>query len=287
MQHRVWGGVLRIVVAAGLMAGVATRGFAAEEAADDETFRVEWNLVYATPDGTELRLDAYVPHGDGPFPAVLVVHGGAWRMGSKAQLAGYARALARRGYAAFAINYRLAPDHKFPAQIDDCRSAVRWIRRHADRYHVDPDRLGAIGYSAGGHLVALLGVTAADGQGDDADTRLQCVCAGGAPCEFRTIPPDTEFLAYWLGGSRSEVPDHYRTASPLAFVTKDAPPTYFFHGEDDLLVPIRSPRAMADALTAAGVETEFHAVAGSGHILAMIDHPALDQAWRFFDRHLK
>ena len=257
----------------------------AAEPAAAPPYSVERNVVYASPAGMDLHLDAYLPHGDGPFPAVLVVHGGAWRVGSKGQLASYARKLAERGYAAFAINYRLAPRHPFPAQIEDCRSAVRWIRRNAEAYKVDSQRVGGIGYSAGGHLVALLGVTGA-AAGDD-DTRLQAVCAGGAPCDFRTLPPDWEFLSFWLGGTRRTVPKLYEQASPAAQVRPDAPPMFFFHGEEDLLVPDESPRRMVELLTAAGVEASAFIVEKGGHLSAMWSPDALARSCEFLDRHLK
>ncbi len=114
-------------------------------------FIVRENIVYSTVADRELLLDAWVPNEEGCHPAVLVVHGGAWRFGNRKQLRGYANALAKRGFACFAIDYRLAPNDKFPAQIDDCREAVKWIRAHAAEYTVDPNKLGAIGYSAGSH----------------------------------------------------------------------------------------------------------------------------------------
>ena len=120
-------------------------------------FEIRKNIVYSKVADRELLLDAWVPKDDTLHAAVLVVHGGAWRSGDRKQLGGYANALAKRGFACFAIDYRLAPNHKFPAQIDDCREAVKWIRSHAAEYKVDPDKLGAIGYSAGGHLVLSAG----------------------------------------------------------------------------------------------------------------------------------
>ena len=120
----------------GLVAGVCAREYRVDRTQD---------IVYKEIDGKKLRLNVFVPKGDGPFPAVLVVHGGAWRAGSRTQLTMYAKSLARRGYSCFAINYRLAPKHKSPAQIEDCRDAVRWIRRNAADYKVDPGRIGAIG----------------------------------------------------------------------------------------------------------------------------------------------
>ena len=145
-------------------------------------FEIRNDIVYSKVGDRELLLDAYLPEKGGPSPAVLVVHGGAWRMGNRKQLRGYAEALAKTGFVCFAIDYRLAPEHKFPAQIEDCRSAVKWMRANAAHYKVDPKKLGAIGYSAGGHLVSLLGTTgeAPTKENGNVDTRLQVVVAGGA-----------------------------------------------------------------------------------------------------------
>ena len=150
----------------------------------EETFEVTPDVVYAERDDLQLKLDIYQPRqlkADPAQrqPAILVVHGGAWRRGNRKQLASYATALCNRGYVCFAIDYRLAPDHKFPAQIDDCRDAVLFIRDNAETYCVDPARVGAVGYSAGGHLVSLLATTGEEG--DAGNTRLQAAVAGGAP----------------------------------------------------------------------------------------------------------
>ncbi len=248
-------------------------------------YRVVRNLEYARPDEKPLHLDAYLPKGDGPFPAVLVVHGGAWRFGSKVQLAGYAIALANRGFAAFAINYRLAPQHRFPAQIEDCRAAVKWIRDHAREYDVDPARIGATGYSAGGHLVALLGAT--PGAADHKGTGIQCVVAGGAPCDFRSAPENSRGLAFWLGDSRAKVPDAYRAASPIVFVNEKSAPMFFFGGDADRLVPPDTARAMVKALQAARVDAAIEVIKGASHLQAAMNGEALEHGWKFLEEHLK
>ncbi len=271
---------------------------------------VERDVVYAERGEDKLLLDVYQPKTEGPHAAVLVVHGGAWRSGSKAQLMAYAREIASRGHVAFAINYRLAPDHIFPAQIDDCREAVRFIVANAEKYSVDPERLGAIGYSAGGHLVALLGTQgvsiAVDNAqvSDDADAvvdatngtngevagesliRLRAVAPGGAPCDFRGLPANMQGLAFWLGGTPGEKAESYNAASPAAFVTKEACPMFFFHGESDELVNLSSPKEMMAELKKAGVENEIHVVEGAGHIAAAMDMDALKAALDFLDGHL-
>lgn len=250
------------------------------------------DVTYVERQGQPLKADVYMPPGDGPFPGVLVVHGGGWRAGSKNPFHHFADRLAEAGFTSVAIDYRLAPEHKFPAQIEDCKAAVRWMRTNAKRYKIDPQRIGAIGYSAGGHLVALLGATdsSAELDGPDADgtsSRADCVVAGGAPCDFRLLPADVERLAYWLGGTRGEKPDVYKRASPLAFVTKDDPPMLFFNGDSDRLVPIFGARAMVARLSDLGVEAKLYTVEGAGHARAVIDDGAWQASVEFLRKHLQ
>lgn len=261
--------------------------------AEEPTVDVLRSRTYVARDTGPLEADVYMPHAAGAFPGMLVVHGGAWRIGTRAQLAGMASRFAEHGYTAVAISYRLAPAAKFPAQIYDCQAAVRWMRSHAAEFKIDPQHIGGFGYSAGGHLVALMG-TLADNQlreegvaADAPSARLQCVLAGGAPCDFRDMPANGQMLAYWLGGTRAERPANYRDASPANFVTSDDPPMYFFSGEDDFLVPITSPRRMVNVLLAAGVAAEMYTVKHSGHIPTLFDRGALEHAISFADQHLK
>jgi triacylglycerol lipase len=153
--------------------------------------------------------------------------------------------------------------------------------------------MGGFGYSAGGHLVALLGALDDDdfrepGVPIDAPSaRLQVCLAGGAPCDFRDLPANGDRLAYWLGGSRAARPDAYRDASPAAFVTPDDPPMFFFHGVDDLLVPIASPARMVELLKQAGDTAEIYPIKNAGHLQAVMDRQALEKAIAFADLHLK
>jgi acetyl esterase/lipase len=261
--------------------------------AAEPAIKVVRNREYVKRDSGPLAMDVYMPRGAGPFPGVLVVHGGAWTMGSRVQLAAIANALAEHGYVAACVSYRLAPKHTFPAQIDDCQAAVRWLREHASEFRLDPARLGGFGYSAGGQLVALLGTLDDDDYREKgvsaggASTRLQVVVAGGAPCDFRVLPEESRRLAYWLGGTRKEKSESYRIASPAAFISDDDPPMFFFHGARDLLVPAHSPQRMVAMLSAAGVAAEMHVIDHAGHMEALFDRPTLEQALEFADKYLK
>ena len=252
-------------------------------------FDVREKIVYSTVDDRELLLDAFVPRGDGTYPAVLVVHGGAWRSGNRTQLRRYADTLAKRGIVCFAIDYRLAPTHKFPAQIEDCREAVKWIRSHAAEFKVNQNKLGAIGYSAGGHLVSLLGTTgeAPSENNGHVDTRLQAVAAGGAPTDFRWFPDKGKWAEYWMGGDLDSVPEKFRDASSAAFADSNDPPVFFFNGTADRLVPLIWTRSCYEALKANGVRTEMHIIEGAGHLQAAINSEALEKACDFLKRELQ
>ena len=255
-------------------------------------------VVYQTIDGAEpeqLKCDIYTPQGEGPFPAILAVHGGAWRQGTKFAMLRHAWKMAQSGYVVVSINYRHAPKHPFPAQIHDCKHAIRWMRSNAEKYKIDPERIGAFGYSAGGHLVSLLGTSdKEDGlegpvekEFEKFDTRVKAVAAGGAPCEFSWLDKDSKTLSYWLGGSRDQKPETYRAASPTTFVSADDPAFFFFHGDSDLLVPASSPQALHDLLEKAGVKSEFHTAKKGGHLGTFTDIRWMEQAIVFFDKHLK
>jgi triacylglycerol lipase len=267
---------------------LAGRAVVAESEVD-----VRRNLVYAKRETGPLGMDVYLPVGPGPFPGVLVVHGGAWTMGSRAQLAAIATSLAKQGYTAASISYRLAPKHPFPAQLYDCQAAVRWLRGHAAEYKIDPARIGGYGYSAGGQLVALLGALDDDDVREDGvpenapSARLQAVVAGGAPCDFRYLPAQSNRLSYWLGGTRAAQPEAYRVASPAAFVSADDPPMFFFHGTRDALVPMHSPQRMVELLASTGVTAEMYSIEGRGHVAALFDSEAQRRAVAFADRYLK
>lgn len=243
-------------------------------------------------------------------PGVLMVHGGAWMSGSKMQVAWHAMRLAQRGYFVMAINYRLAPKYQHPAQIDDCRDALQWLHAHADQLGVDRQRLGAYGYSAGGHLVCLLGLSAAHdpksiGNGPKNQSALatedgvafaekplkeqvtvQCVVAGGAPCDFGRMPLDSSQLSFWLGGTRRELPEVYRLASPITYASSKSPPLFLFHGESDHLVPGTGAERLRQSLQEQGVTCQWHPVPKAGHLQAYLDADAFEEAVRFFDRWL-
>ena len=264
------------------------------EQPNDRSIEINRDIVFAIHGETSLRLDAYIPSGSGPFAGVLVVHGGAWRTGSKSHVSHYGRRLAQSGYAAFMIDYRLAPASQFPAQIEDSRCALRWISSNAEQYRVNTDYVGALGYSAGGHLVALLGATQDIPGFADRDCNcegsipfLKAVVAGGAPCDFRQLPLNSHYRSYFFGGTRAEKQELYVMASPAAHVSHADPPMLFFHGERDWLVKISQPHNMIKSLKKAGVEASLSVIKGAGHISAAVRKEGMDISVEFFDRHLR
>jgi acetyl esterase/lipase len=257
---------------------------------------VETDVIFAQRDSGALKLDIYrtrnaaVSASAAARPAVVVIHGGSWKSGDRKQLGLYAASLARRGYVTYAVEYRLAPKHPWPAQWEDVRDAVFWLKKNAAKQGIDPDRIGAIGYSAGGHLATMLatiGQLSADPETPTLNAGVRCVAAGGAPCDFSDMPPENTFLKYWLGATRKEKPEVYLQASPLQQVSKATAPIFFFNGSLDLMVRPNSARNLSAKLVALGIDSALHLVPGAGHITAAIDDKALDIAWKFLDKHLK
>ena len=264
----------------------------------EDTIRIERSLSYSKIKDTRLLADVYLPPTDGPHPTLLMIHGGAWFSGNKAHVSYHASYAAEQGYAVVAINYRLAPRHKFPAQVEDCRTALTWIKENADKYQFDKDRIGVYGYSAGAHLASLVGLSQnnreEDGEAESAPKsdsedevlNIKAIVAGGTPCEFSWISEDSKALAYWLGDSRVAVPETYAAASPIEFVDKDDPPIFLFHGTVDRVVPPQSPEKLKQKLDNAKVANELHVVESARHTGAFLDKTARQQAIRFLDRHL-
>ncbi|MGV3722949.1 MAG: alpha/beta hydrolase fold domain-containing protein [Actinomycetota bacterium] len=234
--------------------------------------RVERDIVYGTPGGHRLLMDMYRPSGPGPHPAVVLVHGGGWLGGSKAGYAAIGPMLARNGYAACAINYRLAPDFPYPAAFDDCQRAVRWVRAHARDYNINPRRVGALGDSAGGHLVALIGVRGTRDNSDRALSRFRSrpdavVGYYGAYELVRMwqIEMAHKPLTAWLGGPPEGHEKVYKETSPASMVTRDAPPFLLLHGDQDKVNPEEQSHLLHDALRKKGVESTLVIIPGAGH----------------------
>lgn len=227
---------------------------------------VDSNVIYSSASGRALRLDVFRPESRaGLRPAVVFVHGGGWLWGDKRDHWPTAAYLASQGFVTASVEYRLAREHAYPAALQDVREAVAWLRSNAARYGIDPDRIGAAGSSAGGHLVAMLGVVP-----DTARERtpaVRAVAAIAAPVDLALQHERDRFApALFVGaGNPTERPERWREASPITHVNGRAAAFLFLHGTADGLVAIGEAREMADRLRAAGVTAEFHAAEGGPH----------------------
>lgn len=244
-------------------------------------YRSTRDIVYRRVDGEKVLADLFRPANDETRPVVLLIHGGAWSSGDKWHLHDHARELAQEGYVAITINYRLAPLHKITEQIDDCRAALEWIGKHAEKYKMDSSRVAVWGYSAGAHLACMLATQPAE-----KSPSIVAVVAGGAPCDFENIPEDSQVLSMVMGGSRKAIPKLYHDVSPVNFVNAKCPPTLFFHGSTDLIVPPATSRRMHEALKENGVATEYITIEGKGHLTTFLDALARRKAIEFLDKYL-
>lgn len=278
-------------------AALAALPLAAQQAPEGVT--VENDLEYANPDGQHLQLNLARPStGEGPFPAVVCIHGGGFRAGTRQSYDSLIRKLAQNGYVAATVTYRLAPKYPFPAAVHDVKAAVRWLRANAKRYHVDPDRIGATGGSAGGHLAQFLGVTAdvkafeGEGGHPEQSSRVACVVNYYGPSDFtqsygKSVDA-SEVLPLFLGGNLEQARRRHIEASPLYWVTPHAAPTLCVHGTKDNYVAFEQATWLVDRLKAAGVEAELLALEGAGHGFRDADARRAEEATlAFFNRHLK
>ncbi len=265
---------------------------------------IQRDLAYVANGHPRQKLDLYLPSAGTHLPLIIWVHGGAFRMGSKEGIEFDPVPLEylAQGYAVASINYRLSQHALFPAQIEDCKAAVRWLRAHAQQFKLNAARFGAWGPSAGGHLSALLGttgaVTAFDvGEYLDVSSRLQAVVDYFGPTDFLQMdeqrlpdgmihnPPDSP-ESQLIGGALQEHKARVAQANPITYVTRAAPPFLIVHGDRDPLVPYQQSVLLETALRGAGVPVTFYTVVGAGHG-GFTDPrvPELTQA--FFAKHLQ
>jgi acetyl esterase/lipase len=235
--------------------------------------RVIEDVVYASPEGRNLRLDLFLPTTPkAAMPAVLVFHGGGWTWGGKTDFRDQCVHLAREGFAAACVEYRLARERIYPAAVDDAKAAVRWMRANAARYGINADKIVALGNSAGGHLAAMLGVTPEKphfGRGDDnaaVSARVSAVVAVAAVVDVvGQDQRDPWSTRVFMGGRPHEAPERWAAASPTHHVGPGVSPFLFLHAVDDADVAYSEAAAMQKKLEQAGIRAEMFTADSGGH----------------------
>jgi acetyl esterase len=264
---------------------VAALAVAAASPARVADVSVERDLVYARPGGVDQRLDAYLPTTGGRSrPAVVLIHGGGFTRGDKRALARAGVRLAQRGFVAFSVNYRLAPQFLFPAAHEDVRQAVRWIRANARRFGVDPRRIGALGSSAGGSLAASLGTWGTGRR--DRGARIAAFVSWSGSLDLVSIAREYPTVVRpSLGCSFAQCPETFAKASPITHVDRSDAPAFLAHSLDERAPEAQATR-MAARLRAVGVPVVLRLLPGSRHATAFAPD-VWDDSVAFLARHLR
>jgi acetyl esterase/lipase len=289
--HDLVGSGLRLGVAGVILMGLTAaaqergmgpggnRGGRPESSALPAGTQVLRDQAYTINGHPKQRLDLYWLKSEKKQPLLILIHGGAFMMGDKGQE--NVTPFLAAGYAVASLNYRLSGDALFPAQIEDCKAAVRWLRAQAGKYNLDPERFGVWGASAGGHLAAMVGLTAAGktfetGENREVSSGVQAVADYFGPTDF--LQMDTHRLpsgqvhdlanspeSKLVGGPIQENKEKVAKANPITYVTAKAPPFFIAHGDMDPLVPYHQSQLLEAALKQAGVPVQFYPVKGGGH----------------------
>ncbi len=272
--------------------------------------KMERDLSYIPDGDASQRLDLYLPEKtpEQPLPLIVHIHGGGWMGGSK--FPSPFVDMVKRGYVVASVEYRFSQKAKFPAQIQDCLAAIRWLRAHRDKYHIDSDHIGVVGGSAGGHLSALVATSggkkafAAIGGNDDQSDQVQCVVNIFGPANFTSVMQQAEDdinvrnifkfntpsdpYSQLIGVSLVENKAKTDAVSPIHYVSKDNPPMLILHGTHDALVPYAQSVELQAALKAKGVDVWLQTLPGAGHGGPAFGKPAISALTQnFFDKHLK
>ena len=246
------------------------------------------DVAYTLTEGTQ-KLNLYLPAGDGPFPVVLNIHGGGFKFGDRSMVsAALGQALLDAGYAIASVDYRLSGEATFPSAVQDVKAAVRFLRANAAEYKLDPDKIGAFGFSAGGNLASMLGTTGDVAEFDDpalgnegVSSRVQAVVDWYGPTDFSQMDAQAKaqgcgtsdqkhgaadsFESLYLGATVSEASELVQKANPISYITPDDPPFLLQKGDQDCTVPVGQSQLLADALQAAALDAQFDLLSGVGH----------------------
>lgn len=261
------------------------------------------DIPYVTDGHERQKLDLYLPAKGTNVPLIVWIHGGAWRVGSKDNTR--ATWLLEEGYAVASVNYRLSQHATFPAQLEDCKAAIRWLRANATKHGYDGNHIGVWGPSAGGHLVALLGVTGDvkdfdKGANSQVSSRVQAVCDFFGPTDLtkmdeqsdtpgranHDLPDSPE--SQLIGGPIQQNKEQVARANPLNYISVGDAPFLILHGDQDKTVPIGQSELLHAALSKARLKSTFHVVKGAGHGGPGFETPEVRQMVKsFFDQHLR
>jgi acetyl esterase/lipase len=257
------------------------------------------NITYAVAGNQSLKLDIYEPRNpQGRLPVVVWIHGGAWKSGGKYPCP--IAFMAAQNLAIVSIDYRLSQVAPFPAQIYDCKGAIRWLRAHANEYDLDSNHICIFGASAGGQLALLLADTPGNsklegkvGGNLNFSSRVQCVCAFYPPTDLNRLVSDPATrndpngdVARLIGSAVAQNVDKAIAASPLTYVSKDCAPVFLMHGGADKLVPPDQSVIFYGALVKAGVDARLEIIAGKGHGIIVPPNVA-KEILRFVGKYLK
>jgi acetyl esterase/lipase len=263
------------------------------------------DVVYGTGGERPLKMHLLRPKNlpEKPMPVLVWIHGGRWLEGNKDTGINRLIPFVNRGYVGASIEYRLSQEAKFPAQIEDCKAAIRFLRANAKKFHLNSNHIGAWGESAGGHLAALLGTTGkvkeleGDGGNLDYSSHVNAVCDWYGPTNFLKMregksiidhdkPDSPESLL--IGGPIQETKERVSKADPIRYITKHAPPFLIMHGEKDSLVPINQSELLYDALKKSGIDVTYHFIPDAGHGGDGFKRPeVIKTVEEFFDKHFK
>jgi acetyl esterase/lipase len=261
---------------------------------------IKSDIVYGTVDETKLCLDIAFPTKTcDSMPCIVVIHGGAWMQGNKSMHTDDIKYFAKQGYVSVSVGYRLAPSHRFPAQVEDVKCAIRYLRANAHKFNIDPNQIGAVGYSAGAHLSMMLGTMdkedGLEGKGGwpDESSKVQAVVSYFGPTQLdaNDIPlTSVPLVSTFIGGLQTEKPEVYRQASPLTYVSPEDAPMLLFHGTSDPIVPYSQAIKMVTAMTRHNIPGRVELLINADHG----DHWAAEELERtkaatsaFFAKHLK
>ncbi len=256
------------------------------------------NIEYGKVGDRSLELDLYLPeNNDGLIPGLLFIHGGAWKSGSREIMKYYTVRYAKRGYACATISYRLAQEAPFPAAVNDAKCAVRWMRANAAKFKIDPDRIGAIGGSAGAHLAMMVGyshdVPKLEGNGghEGVSSRVQAVVNFYGPVDLTTDFARRQGAVpnFLQGKTYEEDPELYKFASPITHLTEDDPPTLILHGTIDGVVPIHQADLLAQKLDKLGIPFVYEKFVGWPHAMDLAEAVNLRGQYlvnQFLEKHL-